>query len=512
MSRSLSRSLPQSIAALAMLAACGDDILPARADSSTSLGPGAPHDTTGPPSGTSGPVDPTPSARSSSDGDHPDGDHDEHSSGGDTTGSDHGTTSATGGSDFIDPRGYTLVAPMASRYTYLMDADGLEINRWESQTLPANAAYMLPNGHMMRVARDPDATVHLVSGTGGIVQEFDWQGNVVWQYEHTGPTIAAHHDIEPLPNGHVLIIAYEMFSFDEAVAAGRDPATVAPEGLWADFLVEIDPTTDQIVWEWHVWDHLIQGYDPMADHYGVVGDHPERIDINWTRPDDALRPDWTHTNAVAYNAQLDQIVLSPRTFSEIWIIDHSTTTAQAATSEGGHSGMGGDLLYRWGNPATYHAGDTLDRELYFQHDPHWIDDDKPGGGHLLVFDNGDDALRPWSRVLELDTPVLPDGRYSLDGSSFGPLEPAWIYEDPMAFYALFISGADRLADGRTLVCHGPSGQLFEVDATGQVGWTHGVGARLFRAERYDADHPAWNGLHADDLAPGKPLMIEVEPD
>lgn len=353
--------------------------------------------------------------------------------------------------------------------------------------------------------------VELVSGAGGIVQEYDWDGNLVWQYDHVGPDIIAHHDIEWLPSGHVLIIAYEMFTFDEAVAAGHDPATLSPEGLWADFLVEVDPSTDTIVWEWHVWDHMVQDFDPMADNYGVVGDHPERIDINWVRPGTSTRPDWTHTNAVSYNAQLDQILLSPRTFSEIWILDHSTTTPQAASSAGGNLGMGGDLVYRWGNPATYDAGDELDRQLYFQHNPRWIPEPKPGGGHLLVFDNGDDILRPWSRVLEIDTPVLPDGSYPFDGTSFAPLFPAWTYEDPMGFYAAFISGADRLADGRTLICHGPSGNLFEIDEVGDVGWTYAIGSPTFRAERYEAHYPAWNGLSEEDLMPGDPVVVELDP-
>ncbi|MEM9459131.1 MAG: aryl-sulfate sulfotransferase [Myxococcota bacterium] len=491
---------------LAMLVGCGDDLGPAAPGSSTDAS--APSSSTTDASsspaatGTGGSISTSGDTGASSD----------TSSGSSptTTGDDENSGSSTGEPTVADPRGYTLFAPLASRFTYLMDADGLEINRWESETLPANSAYMLPNGHMLRVSRAPESTVDLVSGVGGIVQEYDWQGNLVWQYDHVGPSIIAHHDIEWMPNGHVLIIAYEMFTFEQAVAAGRDPATVSPDGLWADTLVEVDPTTDTIVWEWHVWDHLVQDYDPMADHYGAIGDHPERIDINWLRPGTSARPDWTHINAVAYDESLDQIVLSPRTFSEIWIIDHSTTTAQAASSTGGNAGRGGDLLYRWGNPATYDAGDTLDRQLYFQHNPRWIPADKPGGGHLLVFDNGDDVLRPWSRVIEIETPVQPDGTYPLRGASFDPLDPAWVYEDPPNFYAAFISGADRLADGRTLICNGPAGSLFEVTDTGQIQWSFTVGSSTFRAERYEADHPAWHGLSKADLMPGDPVMVNLD--
>ncbi|MGC8644373.1 MAG: hypothetical protein ACP5XB_31305, partial [Isosphaeraceae bacterium] len=60
--------------------------------------------------------------------------------------------------------------------------------------------------------------------------------------------------------------------------------------------------------------------------------------------------------------ELDQILLSVHSFSEIWIIDHGTTTAEAATHKGGRSGKGGDLLYRWGNPQAYRAGTAADQQ------------------------------------------------------------------------------------------------------------------------------------------------------
>ena len=95
-----------------------------------------------------------------------------------------------------------------------------------------------------------------------------------------------------------------------------------------------------------------------------------------------------HVNAVAYNADLDQIALSSPNFSEIWIIDHSTTTEEAKGHTGGRWGKGGDILYRWGNPRAYKNGTSRDQRLFFQHNIQWIPRGLPGEGHLLVFNNG----------------------------------------------------------------------------------------------------------------------------
>ena len=126
-----------------------------------------------------------------------------------------------------------------------------------------------------------------------------------------------------------------------------------------------------------------------------------------------VNPDWTHVNSVDYNAALDQIVVSVHEFSEIWIIDHSTTTALAAGHTGGRSGKGGDLLYRWGNPRVYRAGTKADRTLFAQHNAQWIPSGLPGEGHMLVFNNG--GQRPdgsYSSVDELVLPVDGQGGYT----------------------------------------------------------------------------------------------------
>jgi hypothetical protein len=171
------------------------------------------------------------------------------------------------------------------------------------------------------------------------------------------------------------------------------------------------------------------------------------------------------------------------------VIDHSTTTAEAAGHSGGNSGKGGDLLYRWGNPRAYNAGDADDQQLFVQHDVQWIPSGYPGAGNILVFNNG--GGRPdgdYSSVDEITPPVDNAGNYN----GYGPSSPVWSYTAATLtdFYAANISGAQRLSNGNTLVCDGPEAYFFEVTAAGDVVWEYDHGNQpIFRATRYQSDYP-----------------------
>jgi len=361
----------------------------------------------------------------------------------------------------------TLYQPTTGTDAYLVDGTGAIVHTWPGTSTPGLSVYLLPDGDLMRTL---DVDVGPVGGGGGL-ERVAYDGTVEWSFQFITPTLTPHHDIEVLPNGNVLMIVWENIGPAAAIALGRNPANVG-NNFRPDAIYEIQPVGAKdgtVVWEWHAQDHVIQDFDPQLPGFGVVADHPELIDIN-----KGGNADWLHINGIDYNPQLDQIALSVPFFDEIWIIDHSTTTAEAASHSGGNSGKGGDILYRWGNPAAYDRGTAADQELFFNHDVTWIEEGRPGAGNLLVYNNG--TARPtgnWSSVDEITPPVDAQGNYSLaPGGTYGPTSLTWTYSDPSTFYSAIMSGAERLENGNTLVCEATAGRLFEVDSAGTVVWDY----------------------------------------
>jgi PKD repeat protein len=376
--------------------------------------------------------------------------------------------------------GYLLFAPKQNTMTYLINNDGRIVHQWTaSKNPPGQSVYLLENGHLLRACMTKGA-LSSGGGEGGRVEEYDWDDNLVWALDYSTDSYMQHHDIHVLPNGNILMLVVEKKTYAEVLAAGFNPGKLQPEiqqkgVMLPDSVVEIQPTRPvggNVVWEWHVWDHLIQDYDKTKANYGVVAAHPELIS---TAGDQKTLPAfWNHMNSIDYNADFDQIALSVRGNSEVWIIDHSTTTTQAGGHTDGKRGKGGDLLYRWGNPIAYGAGTAADERYFQQHDVEWIPSGYPGAGDLTCFNNGL-GRGDYSTVDEFTPVVTANGDYPVvAGSALGPKEFAWTYRGTTAqpMYSENISGAHRLPDGHTIICSGGTGQLLEVTMGGDVVWKY----------------------------------------
>lgn len=421
--------------------------------------------------------------------------------------------------------GYNLFYPHNQSTVYLANNCGEIVHSWtdEADFRPGNTVYLTEEGLLYKAKRPAAVTSDAIwAGGGGAILEIrDWDNTLIWSFEMNNDTQRLHHDFAVMPNGNIIALAWELKTMEECLAAGRDTSTLAQDELWPDWVFEIDPNTDEIVWEWHAWDHLVQDFDASKNNFGVIAEHPERIDVNYGRPDG--HPDWMHGNALDYHPVLDQIMLSIPYFDEIWIIDHTTTTAEAASTSGGLSNIGGDLMLRWGNPITYEQGDATNQQLFFQHDAHWIDEflapGHPFFGQIGVFNNrvGADyssvgVIEPvwdmysWSYLTNSDDTFLPTG------FEFTAVHP----EDSTQLWSTGLSSVQFLPNGNQLITSGRFGYTFEMTPDNQIVWEYitplaggnpvaqgdtslMMNSNLtFRMDRYPIDFAAFTGK---DLSP-----------
>ncbi len=364
-----------------------------------------------------------------------------------------------------------LIAPLESEFVYLVNPAGKVMHQWKFEVTGSNA-YLFPDGTLMRSAQEPEIKHFDGRGSAGRIQKVDWDGNLLWDFKYASSTHLQHHDFELLPNGNVLLIAWEKISRADALAAGRTAEKLEVDELYSEKIVEIRPqgkTGGEEVWVWRLWDHLVQ--DASAEHpnFGLPAEHPRRVDINFAKNSKA---DWIHMNAIDYHPQLDQIVVSARYDDELWIIDHSTTTTEAASSAGGRYGHGGDLLYRLGNPMAYGHGRLEDKLLFGQHNCMWIPSGFPGAGDITVFNNGTSEPRTGhSSVEQFRLPLEASGNYRI--AEAGPFEApqvVWSYSRGPELFSFRISGAERLANGNTLICSGDQPWILEIAPDKQVVW------------------------------------------
>jgi hypothetical protein len=255
-----------------------------------------------------------------------------------------------------------------------------------------------------------------------------------------------HHDFCRLPNGNTMVLGWEPIPAEMVKRVkGGQAGTEHERGIWCDYFREITPDK-QMAWEWHAYQHL----DPDADAICPLD----------------RRQEWTHANTCEVLPD-GNLLTSFRLLNTVAIIDKPS----------------GRFLWKWGKD-----------ELGHQHDPNPLPN-----GHILIFDNGFHTVRPGpgaqSRVIEVD-PQTNAIVWKYEA------RPGW------EFFSYFISGAQRLPNGNTLICEGMTGRLFEVTHEGEIVWQYtnpffGEDERfgrvnlVFRAYRYSPDFPGFDGKDLD---------------
>lgn len=426
--------------------------------------------------------------------------------------------------------GYNLIFPHGQSTVWLLNECGEVVNRWDDALtrVPGVSVDLQSNGDLLVAYSKRGANTDPIwaGGAGHYVELRTWDNDVLWQFEMNDSFRRLHHDVARLPNGNVLMIAWENKTPEESIENGRDPLLITEGAIWPDYLLEYDPLLDSVVWEWHAWDHLIQEYDFTKLNYGDIAEHPELINLNHIYA--SGQADWMHANAIDYNPDLDLIMLSVPHFDEVWFIDHSTTHAESIGHTGGYWKKGGDLIYRWGNPRAYQRGDSSDQKLFFNHDTHWVEDfvseDYPYYGSVAVFNNriGSDFS-----AANIFTPVIDtlNRTFLFNGDDYAPADYDVTVLHPISPQKMYSSGLSSfqvLPNDNFLLLSGRTGYAFEITPDKEVVWEYIVPIKngsiisqgdtalnniTFRMKRYPTWYSAFEGR---DLTPDG--YMELNPD
>lgn len=389
--------------------------------------------------------------------------------------------------------GYTVFIAPDSDGVILIDMNGRVVRQWKDFSGAAGGpARILPGGYV--IAGSGSSLPHQESPA--LVQR-DWDGKEIWRFDRAEQipgqngeqvwSARQHHDwqrpgfaagyyapgtLPPVSNTPTLVLTHSNVT----------NAQIADRKLEDDRLIEVS-WDGKVLWDWRASDHADEfGFSPEAR--SVI-----RQALGFSRPRDSY--DWLHINAAAYvgpnhwydegdtRFAPDNVVLSSRESSFIAIV-----------------GRSGKIVWRMG--PDYRESEALRKlgQIIGQHNPHVIPKGLAGAGNLLVFDNGGSSGYGFAN------PAAPDGRDSLRRGSSRVVEvnpvtfdKVWEYAvagaESYRFYSHYVSGAQRLANGNTMITEGADGRIFEVTTGGEIVWEYvspyfaqnGATNRVYRAYR-----------------------------
>jgi len=363
--------------------------------------------------------------------------------------------------------GYTLI-PVGST-TILMDEAGKTVKSWAKG---GYNAYLTKSG-----------TLLCQTGTGnapatGYASLIELDGTT--QKDNALTNSGLHHAHWLMPNGHWLGTVAVKINPKTALASAGYTGTMT--SIWDERIQEWDPVTKTVVWEWKASDHT------------SGTNHPRKINSNTL----LKSTDPIHINSVVYDSARDLISMSSHYFNEVLVIDHSTTTAQAATGTGGKYGKGGDFLFRWGSSKNYGGPGAAYSNVV--HGGGVIQAGLPGAGNFTLFGNTDNTVKH-SRWYEVAGKISDTG-YVIGAN--GEFEATLVFDFYSTSGTFESSGhfgyGQRLANGNTFLTFTGSNKLIEIDANKTIldtitvassggGGMGGMGGCI-RAIRYPMGHPA----------------------
>ncbi len=378
--------------------------------------------------------------------------------------------------------GYTIFQPR-DRGAVLIDMNGNIVNLWRGLTGLPGPYKILPGGYVMGNTKSRSRKYSFQDKVDLV--QVDWEGNIVWEFNryelvrdpHQKKTwmLRQHHDYQregnpvgyyvpgmnPLVDkGNTLIICHKNL---------KNP-DISDKLLLDDTIIEVN-WDGEIIWEWICSEHFEEmGFSEEAKN--VLARNPNM------QTSGGGMGDWMHLNSISLLGQNkwfdsgderfhpDNIIWSGRETNILAILDKKT----------------GNIVWQVGPDYTITRALRELGQIIGPHHVHLIPRGLPGEGNILVFDNGGNAgygapnpgsptgnrnaLRDYSRVIEFD-PVTLEVIWQHPRKPSTPGIPSG-----NRFYSSFMSSAQRLLNGNTLVTEGSGGRLFEVTVEHKIVWEY----------------------------------------
>jgi hypothetical protein len=287
--------------------------------------------------------------------------------------------------------------------------DGSQVNaNWYYDVDP------LPNGDVLIVSTNPPD-----DGVGTVVVRYDRDAREIVWTERLPYTDT--HDVDYLGDGKLLIA--NMRNYDEETERNDDRILI------------YDRETDEVVWEWLFRNH---GYERSGG-----GSYTD---------------DWTHVNDVDKVGD-GLFMASPRNFDQVVVVNRSTKEIEARLGEDGNH----DVIYEQHNPDLIRAED--------------------GTPHILVADSENDRVVEYARRCP---DAESNGLVEADPEDCR-WEQVWEVGDGQFNWP---RDADRLPNGNTLITDTLNHRVVEVTPKGRIVWEYYATWGPYDAERV--------GIHSDD--------------
>ena len=387
----------------------------------------------------------------------------------------------------------TIYSSSPTGVAYLVDRQGYMVNKWTGVSFSPR---LLENGDLWSVG-----------------QMRSWEGTLKWQY--TPPAgYNIHHEGARIWNSRISAYTYLMLfsrtaTRAEITAAGGDPGqTGSLTGM--DGIIEVQQTgatTGNIIWEWRFLDHACQSnnsawpnYVPSLSDTAAKGKCDLFYQTNEQRRNASaggpgIASDWHHATSIDYNETRDEIVINSRNWSELYVISHGGTTAEAR-------GTAGDFLWRYGNGGAYGLSATSSptwtlpsfknagqQSLFAPDQATWIGTEwnAPHGdatetwtaagaqltlrgtasnAHILVFDTGKYYPTGSRSVIVELNPVDAGGAYVAESTAgWNSSSQKTTIHSPghqNDFFNPGVGSVQRMANGGSFICSGLHGHVLQL--------------------------------------------------